>query len=1024
MADPLFASEEEALGLLSGDGVGTIDTDVTPSEPVRFATEEEALAALGGSEQAQIQPPSLPQSITGFSPRGEDPLVGVDVESGGDFALRARAAFQVSDEDKKTAIENALRSRGIDVDKNPVEIVPGFFPNFIIPVQDEATGKVKRVLLDPTLSKAPLSDLIADLGPDLAGEILPMATGVWGAARMARGAGIVKPAITRILTGKVPQETVETVAPTAIRIMQESVPTAVATAAQGELARAAEGIQDTKARQMFEFGSSLGFDWASGVAMGVAPRFLGRNFGRDIVDQPEVVAYKDAVEQFNRRFGTSYQPTAGTVLMDKDLLSIENYLASQSPFMSADLKRLKNMEAKAIRSAAKQLAADFDPSIRDIAPEDLTPVRNIQQSYLDEMEALSDKSASSIQRLITSATDKMLKEVDNISLERKINSPEQAGFAIRHFIQESKDVFQRKADENYNVVERLVDQLRRDAPDLQSWGTAVDLDGVRSVIGDLERRAGVTKVKRIPPKESKLVRQGLAPRPVEEPVAEEVFYEAVDRGLIPNIPKDIVSIIKRNPRGLPIQAARQLRRKIADALNGPDVIINTEPYNILNRMQNALKDSFDAAVDNMPTTELRDALRKANSDYAEFRDLFKVDTLQKIANTTARGEMPEGQILPSLLGNERAYFDLRKTMTSLPTEAFGSPVERWDSLRKDMLASVLNITDEGLNKVSFKELHDSILKVNPRIRKDLLGDNHDKIIQFLDDMSKVSPRKRSDLLGVNKTQALAYLSNPEDQELKNLLIKASNDSNKLFNLEQKSSFTKALSRLRQDALDLEATDIVKEEGFLSRAIDSQTPEQIKDLMSRIGDPKARTTARQNVVTKLMNDTGILQELYDQGSIKSGNKMFKKLRERPAHYKAVLGEQTFEDLLSFATVSGRVSSAKTLGGAAGGSLALGRVIRDMLTFRFLNLAGDLRMRVGATIIANPRLVQGFYDSARLNPGSPAAWAWILTAPDFLENFRAGYEDTANYVEDLSLIMDAVGMAEGLMEPAPQPEPAQQ
>lgn len=1004
MADPLFASEEEALGLLSGDGAGNLDTDVTPSEPVRFATEEEALAALGGSELAQIQPPSVPQSLTGFLPRKEDPLAGVDVESGGDFALRARAAFQVTDEDKKTAIENALRSRGIDVDKNPVEIVPGFFPNFVIPVPDKETGEMKRVLLDPSFSKSPFGDLLEDLGPDLVGELVPMATGLWGAAKIARAASVVKPTVTRV--------------------MRESIPTAAATAAQGELARGFEGIEDSKGRQLFEFGMNLGFDWASGVAMSAAPRFLGRNFGKDIVDQPEVKAYQDAVEQFNLRFGTNYQPTAGTVLMDKDLLSIENYLASQSPFMSSQLKMLKNLESKALRSAAKQLATDFDPTIRNLLPEDLSPVRKIQESYLKDMDTLSGESAESIQKLITSATDKMLKEVDNISLERQINSPEEAGLAIRHFIQESKEVFQRKADDNYAVVERLIDQLRRDAPDLKSWGTAVDLGGVRSVISDLERRAGVTKVKRIPPKESKLAKQGLAPRPTEEPVTEEVFYEAVDKGLIPNIPKDIVSVIKRNPRGLPIQAARQLRRKIADALNGPDVIINTEPYNILNRMQNALKDSFDSAVDDMPTTELRDALRKANADYAEFRDLFNVDTLQKIANTTARGEMPEGQILPSLLRNEKAYFDLRKTMSTLPTEEFATPVERWNSLRKDMLASVLNVTNEGLNKVSFKELHDDILKINPRIRKDLLGDNHDKVIRFLDDMSKVSPRKRSDVLGVGKTQALAYLTNPEDTGLKKLLVDASNKSNKLLNLEQKSTFTKALARLRRDALDLEATDIVKEEGFLNRAIEKQTPEQLRDLMSRIGDPKAKKIARQNVVTKLMNDTGVLQELYDQGALESGNEMISLLRQRPAHFRAVLGDKTFEDLLAFSTVAGRVTAAKQFGGAAGGSLALGRVIRDMLTFRVFNLAADLRMRVGASIMASPRLVQGFYDAARINPGSAQAWAWVLTAPDFLENFRSGYEDVVSYVKDLSLIMDAVGMAEGMMEPPTQPEPAQQ
>ena len=99
---PQFQSEEEAIQFLRSSGLEeetpTFGAETEVTTPSRFATEEEARAALAGSLQAQTEPPSVPQSLTGFLPSAPDPLAGVDVESGGDMGLRARAAFQVSDE--------------------------------------------------------------------------------------------------------------------------------------------------------------------------------------------------------------------------------------------------------------------------------------------------------------------------------------------------------------------------------------------------------------------------------------------------------------------------------------------------------------------------------------------------------------------------------------------------------------------------------------------------------------------------------------------------------------------------------------------------------------------------------------------------------------------------------------------------------------------------------------------------------------------------------------------------------------
>ena len=92
-----------------------------------------------------------------------------------------------------------------------------------------------------------------------------------------------------------------------------------------------------------------------------------------------------------------------------------------------------------------------------------------------------------------------------------------------------------------------------------------------------------------------------------------------------------------------------------------------------------------------------------------------------------------------------------------------------------------------------------------------------------------------------------------------------------------------------------------------------------------------------------------------------------------------------------------------------------------------------MRVAASIMSEPDLVEGFINSGRRNPGSFAVWASVLTAPDFVENFRAGYDDTFAFAKDYALLMDAAGIAEGMLDseapqpqqqPQPQPEPVQQ
>jgi len=941
---------------------------------------EEARQALGGSlvgAQPQVQPPVVPQAMTGLPPREEDPLAGVDVETGADFLLRARAAFQPTTEDKKVAIENALRNRGIDVQANPVEVVEGFFPNFVIPVPDpKASGGYRRVLFDPSGVNS-FGEFIKDVGADLAGEIIPMAMGVGAARKLSQAK--------------------QTVIPTISRITKESVPPASALALQTRIAREQEGIaQPTPLGEAGEFATGLGFDVIGGTIVSAAPRILGRNFDKDILDKEQIQTFKQSVEDFNRRFGQNYQPTAGTVLMDEDLLALENYLATQSPIFSSGLKQIKTQEKKAILSAVKDMLQDFDPDINALNPEDLSPVNKIKASYLKDIEGAEAATAESSRELLAKATDQMFQEIDKLSPTTRIQSPEEAGAAIRTFIQESKDIFQRESAKNYAVVDSLIDNLQRTAPTSANWDTLVPMDSLTKVLDDeIKRGAGG------------------------------------EEGLAAIIPARIKKIIDDKPDGLNLRSARRLRTLLSDQLNQEKLKAPTGSLetNVLGKLSSALDGALTDAVDSLPTSELKDALSKANSEYKRYKDLFKVDILQRVANQTAKGELNEASILPKILGNEKSYFDLKKAMLDLPASEAVDPATRWPSIQKNMLASVLNVTGQGSDKVAFSEIYNSLNKMNPRIRKDLLGSRHKSVVSFFKDMSEVLPGKQDDLLKAPKKDILEYLQDPSSKEVKSALIKAHNDANQLLNFQQKSSFTRALTKLKKDGLDPEANQLLRDEGFINRAIKSSDFKQVSDMMSRIVDPVTRSTARKNVIRQLFQETGILDELYQGASISSGDKLYTELMKFAPKYKAVLGDQVFGDLKSLATVASRVRISKKEGGEAAGTLARGRVLRALLSFRFLDLVGDLRMRVAASIMSQPELVEGFINSGRRNPGSFAVWASVLTAPDFVENFRAGYDDTFAFAKDYALLMDAAGIAEGMLDSeAPQqqqqPQPAQQ
>ncbi len=985
-----FLNIEAAMAALRGDNDGregelpvdSVEVDTIEPSPsttpvtnralrqAEFSSIQEARGAFGGSlvgATPQTQPPSVPRSLTGLPATQADPLAGVDVRTGADFGLRARASLLPTTEEKKISIENALRDRGIDIKANPVEVVDGFFPNFVIPVPDEdsPTG-YKRVLFDPTGATS-IPELIKDVGGDLAGEIIQVALGLKAASKLATAGKTIRPTIGRIF--------------------KESVPPSVGLAVQTRAARQYEGIpQPTGLEEMGEVGMGLGFDVAGGAALSLAPRLLGRNYGKDVLGKQEVQTYREAVEDFNARFGQSYQPTAGTILMDEDLLVLENYLATQSPIYSSQLKQIKTEEKKAIKSAVIQMLQDFDPDIKALKPENISPVDAIKESYLRDIRSAEVATAEASRDLLVKATDQMFKEIDKLSPSTRIKSPEQAGSAIRNFIQESKDIFQQQSNKNYAVVEAEIDRIQRTAPTSANWNTLVSMDSVNSVI-DGEVKLG-----------------GLA---------------------LAEIPSKIKTFIADNKDGLDIRKARSLRRVLADVLVQEKIKSPTgsSTTNLLGRLSSALEKQLDGAVDSLPTPDLKDALSNANSEYRRYKDLFKVDILQRIANQTARGELNEGSILPRILGNEKSYFDLKKTMQALPASEAGSPELRWPSIKKNMLASVLNVTGEGSDQVAFSELYQSIKRLNPRVRKDLLGKDHAKVVQFFKDMAQVVPGESDSLIKAPKQDVLKYLQDPSLKDVKSSLIKAHNEAKQLLNIEQKNSFTKALARLNKNALDTEANSLIKSEGFISRAIEKSDLKSLTDMMNRIVDPSTRDTARRNVVRQLFEDSGILTELYQGGTLKSGDKLYNKLLKHGPKFKAVLGDEVFSDLTSLATVASRTRISQKEAGESAGSLARGRVLRDLLSFKFLDLIGDLRMRVGASILANPKLVEGFVESGRRNPGSFGVWASILTAPDFVENLRTGYNDMYAFTKDYSLLMDAVGIAEGMLDEPPQPDESQ-
>jgi len=1007
-------SEEEARLFLEGSsdsGLAVEDVATRPLEdvsatdeatpaPSRTYTVAEAKELFGGpAVTGGLQPGSdipLPAMGTFGLERRPDPLSGVDTTSGASFLDRLRTSFLPTTEGKKELLEKLATERGVDVRKNPVKIIPGvLFDQIVMPVKDEETGRVKEVLFDP--EKVSLPELAKDIGADFASEIIPTMVGLSVASKM--GALGQSPLAKK---------------PNLINMLKASAPVAGAIAVQDRAARVTQGLDpDPEHQELAAFALNYTFDVMAGLGSGYIPRFLGRR-SDDVLSDKEVLDYQAAVKEFNEKFGLTYQPTAGTILLDSDLLALEGYLGGMTPLVSGNLRRLKLQEKSAHLAAAKQLLGGVDPNVRNIPVEDLTPASKVMRSYQDEIDGVIGRSEEASSEVLAASTDRLLDVVDSLAPAGKsFEATDIAGQAVRDHLAETKRIFQAQSEVNYADVRKAIEAHKQNFGDDFDWRFAVKLDDALSVIDDLDARAGAYRPIREEVEGLVDPVTGKRPKIIKESV--EAFTET---RATPNL-GEIRGLIKDHPNGVPIDLARLIRSKIADKM-ASDEFIGTSDLNALGKLYGAVNRALGDTVDTLPTPDLRQALDRANSHYNSSRDKFKVPIIKKLMNDNPRQVIPDSEVLGAFSRQSKSYFDLKKVMATLPSVEGADPQIVWKKVQRNMVASIMGIADPVGDTISFARAASEFNKVPLAVRKDLFGKSFKDVQKLVETLGKVAPRTVDEFVEVDKKLLQNYFMDPDSKELRKALIKARNASVER-NLTFQNRYKKIVAKVRKEGITGDVANELAEEGFISRAVEKSSNKDLTDIVSKLGNGRTLTTARQQAMMHLLSKTGIMESVAQMTPIESGRRLSQEIRKHARNYQTLLGSEAFSTLASFATVTSRAESAKKLGGSTAASLTKGQQMREILSLRLFDLRSDIKMRLAATVFSQPDMLMAFKTGSRVNAASGLTWASVLSTPRFLSALRDSYKDAWSFARDFSAISEATNLVDGLEQGA-DPESA--
>ena len=950
-----------------------------------------------------------------------DQLAGVDVQTGAGFGRRLGASF-LDPGEVVAILERDAREQGIDVDKNPIKIVEGtFFDNYIFPTKDPKTGVVKEVLFDPA-DNSSFKELSKDVLADMASLLSSMGVGV--VAGMAKGApGAVN--VLERLASKLPFKPGDKLMGAARTVFgpEKAVTLGSATRAgagmaafeelQSGAARFAQDIpQESFSEMATDFAMNTAMDsgltWAGSKALAGA-KYAGSRLGvilKNEIQDPTAREYLELIDRVNRKYGVNYQPTAGDMFLDQDLLRFEKFVENQGAF-AGDLKRLRSANQQAVESVVLKLLGEFDPNLKNITPADISPARRVIAAYDDEVETLVQNSDQAARNALTQATKDLTDIADSVAPGSSFQEQELMGKALKQVLDGSRTIYRDRSDYLFTQAMKAQQEAKGIMP-LRQWAFAADTGGLNRILKEAGEKA--------------------------------TTFKETEEGLIANVPKELLAdiseirkLITDHPDGMPIPAFNELRKKIWAEINDPNTVINSPKDGLLKQLYEEALNSADNAADNLPDGSVKKAIKEATNYTKRNRDQFKLDVVrQLIAGTKDNldNRILDSQVVNKVRRDPKLYFQL-KSFLQTPDLSRVETAEIWNSFKRNVAGDIIKQADflPG-STVQLAEAYKQLKNVPLEIRKDLFGKNHKQIYQKIEDLSKITPRKTSEDIFVPKDVLRRFLEDPSSKDLASALQKSA-EASKEEAIAFKNKFKKVIRDLKRNNITPEDQVFIDETPeLIPRAIQTLTAPQFSELVDYLGAGQPLERARKDAIYHLFNGVGIIKTLDAGLPIQAGTELKAALRKHADQYATLLGSETYEGLVDFVSLLTREAAGRKIGGESGASLARGAFFSDLIRGKWFRLGEDIRIRLASAALSSPRLLAAFKASRVFQPESKTAWASLLNSAEFLRSFRQEFDTEADYARAMSDIYQDLGLADEIVnagqsiQPQQQPEPVQQ
>lgn len=857
---------------LTGGGSNKVRnlSEVTDLEQVKPAGERELRQHMIRAGELRPSNPQInEQSYLNKNTQGGVPL---DTQSGMPAGLRMDLAWLREMPDKV----RALQHRYPGLVRMSTDNVP------IVRVTDP-DGSQRDVLVDER--RASLRDLVDVVGilPELAGSFVGLKSGrvAPGLRGLAGKAGVVRDMIT-----------------TAGGAATAGALTDIAARRGHDLDVDLSEILEARSKGMLvDIGvdaATLGAGKALGTAFDVASGRtapLMRNQGpvqRDAIE---------AVERIEQKTGIKIDLSAAEQTGSPGLARIETFA-----------------EAAGARGPAMRQRMAKEDKLREVQSfmlgTDKAPLPTSEQVGKDALGMLEDKAKTLTKATraaegdtISTATDEVLKLMDQASLPERALLKRDIGKVVREKIVKERSAFESKATELYEKT--------------------YEIPGGRDRIFELPSLAkrAEESLNALPPK-TKTV-EVIDYDAYGGPVAKTVEGKDVDKEFVPeNVVGKLRSLAANPNEKRSLKDLVAMRTEVRNDIKRGEAIRGVQTHH-LGKIHDMLTDAIEEAAGEMPTPELKDAWQAANKHYRDNVGRFRE---RGIAELFREGDVPgsvgDAQLVGRILGNSEQANDRYFVMKGF----LGDSSREWKMLKRAMMddlyeGSLDSVAGRTLDGATFLKKLDGL---DREVRKDLLGGKESQLRSALNVLGVVQGK-----VPVEAVQKLLDSKMPSVGILNTAILAEAKKS---------KEFKKSIMKMVTSGDIVEAQ--IKPDEFVDRFVDLAGRDEIEEAMAMLShNPKLVESIQRKTLERVFQKArrspsaidiakGLEQDPTMMVSGKSILDAMGKTPDERLKLKAVIGDESYNMLSDYASVTAAQMERDRLGGMAG-SLAQGGVINNII-----------------------------------------------------------------------------------------------